>query len=145
MRSASRVLLDFSSSFVRYLVTTVTSPEFGGGYGIALSDREETLIAAMLVHYQNEQGDARGVDLLAGGYVESHEITIDNAVLRPLFVDPQRTGATVANDPARRKDTADAILDRIEVQVAEASEISRHARGIFPIAFMEFERKDKDS
>ncbi|WP_421761449.1 helicase-related protein [Devosia sp.] len=131
--AAGRTLLDFSSTFVRHLVDTVTRAEFGGGFGVIETDVADQLIGAMLVHFQNEQGEPRGVDLIAATRDQLGHIAVDNSGLRPLFERAQRTSATVSADPKGRKDRIDAIFDRIESEVAAVSEISRHAGGLFAI------------
>lgn len=135
-RRQNRVLLDFSSDFVRYLVDCVTKSEFGGGYGVVLSE-EQQLTAAMLVHYQNEQGEPRGVDLLVGSQVAGGKPQVDNSALRPLFGSYQTTGRPIINDPRVRNAAVEALLDRIEVHVAAASEESRHANGLFVLGVVE--------
>src|SRR5690606_22499199 len=107
----SRTLLDFSSSFVRFLVESVTRPEFGGGFGVIPSVSGSRLIAAMLVHYQNEQGDPRGVDLVAGSRDATGQTEVDNSSLRPLFESYQRTGASATAEPADRKHAVDAVFE----------------------------------
>ncbi|MER8912818.1 DEAD/DEAH box helicase [Mesorhizobium sp. M0761] len=138
-RISNRLLLDFSSPFVRFLVDTVTRPEFGGGYGVIAGESSGQLIAAMLIHYQNEQGEPRGIDLLVGIKGEAADIVVDNSQLRPLFEGYQRPGMPQPADPSERKAAVEAIFDRIEVEAARASEISRHASGLFPIGILEYQ------
>jgi superfamily II DNA or RNA helicase len=135
-RFQNRVLLDFSSEYVRYLVESVTRPEFGGGYGVVVTNRI-SLLAAMLVHYQNEQGEPRGVDLLVGSTSDNRPPEVDNSALRALFDGYQVTGKAAANDPTSRNDAAEAIIDRIEAHVAGVSEVSRHANGLFALGIVE--------
>lgn len=136
---AGRVLLDFSSSFVRYLVDIVTRSEFGGGFGVVKNADSDLLIAAMLIHFQNEQGESRGVDLIAASRSTSGSIVVDNSSLRSLFEGVQITGTLSVIDPKERSDRITAIFDRIEAQAAGVSEISRHAGGLFPIGIVAFE------
>jgi superfamily II DNA or RNA helicase len=143
--AGSRVLLDFSTSFVRHLVDLVTRAEFGGGYGVIHRHAEPSMIAAMLVHYQNEQGEPRGVDLLAASRRTTGEVQVDNASLRTLFEAPQLTGRATDNDPQARKHRLDAVLERIEADVAIRSEISRHAGGLFPIGIVESDSVDSQN
>jgi superfamily II DNA or RNA helicase len=141
-RRSNRTLLDFSSSFVRYLVDVVTRPEFGGGYGVVSVGDSLELLAAMLIHYQNEQGDPRGVDLLVGARDKDGAIAIDNSRLRPLFGDYQKTDAPKNIEPSLRKGVVESIFDRIEVEVSVASDASRHPNGLFPIGIVEFQIKE---
>ncbi len=137
--SSGRILLDFSSTFVSYLVTSVTRPEFGGGFGAIAAGEEHLLIAAMLIHFQNEQGQHRGADLVAASRDQSGHIEVDNSRLRTLFERVQRTGLIEASDPKDRMDRIEAVLDRIETRVAALSEITRHAGGIFPVGIVQLD------
>ena len=141
-RYANRTLLDFSSSFVRFLVESVTRSEFGGGFGVVPARGGDRLIAAMLVHFQNEQGDPRGVDLIAGARNSDGRTEVDNSALRPLFDGYQPTERAVANDPTARKQAVDAVFDRIEAHVASVSEAARHSNGLFPIGIIEARADD---
>jgi superfamily II DNA or RNA helicase len=137
-RDAGRMLLDFSSSFVRYLVSEVTAPEFGGGYGcsgqLAVADR---VCAAVLVHYQNEQGEPRGLEMMAAERSQSGQVVVDNAVLRVLFEKEQKTIAPADIDARTRCEVIEALLDRAEIKVAENCGPYRYANGIFPLAAIE--------
>jgi len=141
-RFQSRIVLDFSSSIVRYLVDSVTRAEFGGGFGVVTNSNLHNIVAAVLVHYQNEQGDPRGVDLLAGARSEEGKIVVDNGVIRPLFECYQNGGLPTSTLAEERKSMLDAVLDRIEVEVASNSEVMRHANGIFAIGIVERSRPD---
>lgn len=140
-RYANRVLLDFSSSFVRHLTDVVTAPEFGGGYGSIDTDLNQ-LVAASLVHYQNEQGDRRGTDLVVATCDGAGSIAINNAALRPLFERYARTGSVRTADPRARQSQIEAVLDRIEAYVADGSELSRLPNGLFPLGVMEWNHSE---
>jgi hypothetical protein len=136
-RSAGRILLDFSSSFVRYLVDLVTSAEFGGLYGAGRAKGVERILAGMIVHYQNEQGDPRGSELLVGVRKQDGTTGIDNRAIRPLF-DEVVAGATrQPDDRWARMAALEAVFDRIEVRAGESATAYRHIRGIFPLAILE--------
>src|SRR5690606_15302325 len=132
-----RTILDFSSALVRFLVDHVTQPEFGGGYGVVNSPGLMDLIAAVVVHYQNEQGEPRGVDLLVGGRHHDGAVVVDNALLRPLFHRPQIAGAPNSTAANERKAMIDAIIDRIEVDIASRFESTRHANGVFVVGIIQ--------
>jgi superfamily II DNA or RNA helicase len=136
-RFEGRVLLDFSSEFVRYLVESVTRPEFGGGYGVVCDSDHLGLIAATLVHFQNEQGEPRGIDLVAGVRQPNGLVVVDNSVVRPLFSANLLSGLVGTGAHDERRASVDAILDRIELDVAEFGDSMRHANAIFPIGIVE--------
>lgn len=135
--NTARLLLDFSSSFVRYLVGAVTDQAFGGSYGFTVrNDISGSVSLACLVHYQNEQGDRRGLELIAATYGR-RGIEVDNSILRNFFGSVQQTGTPPETLPTERKDHADALIDRLELRVAENCSAYRHANGIFLLGILE--------
>jgi len=135
--TGSRVLLDFSSALVRFLVDNVSRPEFGGGYGVLNAPDLAPLLAAAVVHYQNEQGEQRGVDLLVAGRTPNGDIRVDNGLIKPLFNGRQTPGKPVVLSADGRKAAIDALLERIEVDVASAFESGRHANSLFAVGVIE--------
>lgn len=133
----TRILLDFSSPFVRYLVDFVTRPEFGGGFGVVPVHEEPSVLAAMLVHFQNDQGEPRGIDLLVGTRDKAGAIKIDNSLVRPLFLAHQETVAVSAMDPTPRRNVVESIFDRIEIEVSGSTDQQRLPNGLFPIGIVE--------
>jgi hypothetical protein len=135
---ANRVLLDFSSSFVRYLVSQVTDEAFGGGYGYTLDWSERQAISlAMLVHYQNDQGDPRGIELVSAHRAPDGSIELDNRRLRSLFGAEQRTGKPETADAAWRRDVFEALADRVEAEAAAAGVAQRHANSVVALGVVE--------
>jgi len=133
-----RVLLDFSSSFVRYLVEQVTDEGFGGGYGVSIgAEGGNAVCAAMLARYQNEQGEPRGLELMAARQMEDQSVEIDNSCLRPLFAAEQATGTPSELSADRRKNLIDAIFDRVEAEVGANCGPYRHTNSMFPIGIIE--------
>lgn len=135
--TGSRVLLDFSSGIVRFLVDHVSRPEFGGGYGVLAAPDMVPLLAAVVVHYQNEQGQARGTDLLVAGRASDGSVVVDNGLLKPLFDGAKYKGRPLQKRPEDRKTAIESMVDRIEVEVAAGFESGRHANGIFMVGVIE--------
>jgi hypothetical protein len=138
-RASSRILLDFTSSFVRQLVLWVTDPEFGGGFGVlSIPLPGAPTLLAEIVHYQSDQGDDRGTDLIVGAKFENGLVEIANAVIRPLFDSVQATRAVTAEiDQTARNELLNAVFDRVELAVAENCTPFRHPKGLFPLAILE--------
>lgn len=127
-----RTPLDFASSFVRYLVHETALPDFGGGYGVlpAAVDGPMTL-AAFSVRFQNDQGEPRGVELVVARRGRDGAIELDNGAIRPLFDSIVRDGRVEKQEATTRAQAFDAMLDRIEVRVADATTRFRYPNGIF--------------
>lgn len=135
---SARVLLDFSSPFVRYLVAQVTDEAFGGGYGHTLDwEQQQAVALAVLVHYQNDQGDRRGVELVAAHRGPDNRVELDNRRLRSLFDTAQRTGTPAGVDPAWRANVFEALLDRVEAEVASVGMPQRHANSLVVLGVVE--------
>lgn len=132
------VLLDFAAAFLRHLVTLVTAPEFGGGYGmIARADMAGAVLAAFLARFQNDQGHPTGEDLMVGLRAVDGSVDIDTSHLRPLFRSPQVSSEARRNDPGERKESYEAIRDQIELMVADRCSRFRHPNSIVPIGILE--------
>lgn len=63
----------------------MSRPEFGGEYGVVATPDIARLLAAVVVHYQNEQGEPGGIDLLIAGKATDCSIVVDNGLMKPLF------------------------------------------------------------
>lgn len=64
-RTRDTVLLDFSTSFVQFLVQIAIAEEFGGSHAAFASDAIETdLFAVFLARFQNDQGQPQGERLI---------------------------------------------------------------------------------
>lgn len=135
---SGRVLLDFASPFVRALVGWVTDEAFGGGYGFTTSmSNTGTVSLAMLVHYQNDQGEPRGLELVAAHKDNSGRTELDNRYLRDLFAIEQSTGEPAVVSPRDRADAFEALVDRIEADAATSSHDQRQVRGLFALGVIE--------
>jgi superfamily II DNA or RNA helicase len=128
------VLLDFSTTFVRFLIETMTSTEFGGAYGAFENRAIPDFFSVFLARYQNDQGRAQGEKLIiidrgsGGAFQES------NRVIHALLEGPQVTGPPRAKDASVRKSELDAARDRAEVVMAEDLSRFRHPNDLVIIA-----------
>jgi superfamily II DNA or RNA helicase len=115
-------IVDFASPLVRFLVAETTSESFGGSFGVAAADPVLggwDAIVGVLAHYQSEQGEARGVSLLAAG-VKEGQTTVDNRILRSLFGHSIGSGVSEGAEISSRLARFDTIVDPLEVAAAES-------------------------
>ena len=134
------VLLDFSTTFVRFLIETMTSPEFGGAYGAFENSKMPDFFSVFLARYQNDQGRAQGekliiIDRSSGGTFEESD-----SVIQVLLEGPQVTGSPRESDAIGRKAELDAARDRAEVVMAKDLSRFRHPNDLVIIASGETSR-----
>jgi hypothetical protein len=83
------VLLDFSTTFVRFLIETVTSPEFGGAYGVFDNPAMPDFFSVFLARYQNDQGRSQGERLIIINRESDGRFEEGNRVIHALLEGPQ--------------------------------------------------------
>jgi superfamily II DNA or RNA helicase len=120
------VLLDFSTTFVRFLIETVTSPEFGGAYGAFENSTMPDFFSVFLARYQNDQGRSQGERLIIINRESDGTLGESNRIIHALLDGPQRTGSPRSNDAQVKKAELDAARDRAEVIMAKELSRFRH-------------------
>jgi hypothetical protein len=131
-------LLDFSSSFVRYLVQATTAPDFGGGYAAFRSDiLTVPFFAAFTARFQNDQGKSQEESLLVVSRDQEGVISIDNSVIEPLFVCKLESGVASINEPALRQEQFGAVRTLAECAMAENTTRFRHPNDLVLLAIGE--------
>jgi hypothetical protein len=120
------VLLDFSTTFVRFLIETVTSPEFGGAYGAFDNPTIPDFFSVFLARYQNDQGRSQGERIIIINRESDGRFEEGNRVIHALLEGPQVTGSPRSNDAPARKAELDAARDRAEVIMAKDLSRFRH-------------------
>jgi hypothetical protein len=128
------VLLDFSTTFVRFLIETMTSSEFGGAYGAFENTKMPDFFAVFLARYQNDQGRTQGEKLIIIDRNSGSEFQENNRVLQTLLDSPQVTGSPRESDAFVRKAEFDAARDRAEVVMAQDLSRYRHPNDLVIIA-----------
>lgn len=129
--SSSLVLLDFQNSFVRYLVSTVIAPEFGGGFAPVPHDiLEGDQLVAFLCRWQNEQAELLDHEVVFARRNGTGEISIDPTSVHSLFEAEVPTAALRLDDAQHRIDTLEAMRDRIETAVAQSVTKFRHVNDL---------------
>lgn len=128
------VLLDFSTTFVRFVIQTVTSTEFGGAYGAFENPAMPDFFSVFLARYQNDQGRSQGERLIVINREKGGTFEESNRLIHTLLEGPQVTGPTRANDALARKTELDAARDRAEIVMAEDLSRFRHPNDLVIIA-----------
>jgi hypothetical protein len=103
-------LIDFSGTFLRYLVNAVTAADFGGSYAtFAEESNFPKFFAVFLARFQDDQGHHQGENLIVVRH-EDDSIAVDGQFLSRLFDAPLRDADPIKRDPP----DALAVCDRTE-------------------------------
>jgi hypothetical protein len=129
------VLLDFSTTFVQFLIQTITSAEFGGAYAaFAIDPTMPEFFSVFLARYQNDQGRPQGEKLIVVDRDSDGSIEVSNRIIARLLEGPQSTGLPRPKDAALRRSELDAASDRAEIVMAEDLSRFRHPNDLIVIA-----------
>jgi len=113
----STVLLDFSTTFVQELVRLATAPEFQGGYGSGtVPGTTERHVAAFLIRWQSDQGEAAGEELAIAQRLPDGRVEIDSSIVGLLLRAPIRDHDPLMRNESERKTALQAMQDRVELQ-----------------------------
>ncbi len=130
-------LIDFSGTFLRYLVNSVTAAEFGGSYATFAEDALlPKFFAVFLARYQDDQGHHQGEDLIVVQQ-ENESLTVDGKFLGRLFETALQDGESIRRDPLVKKAELDAARDRAELAMAKAVTQFRHPNDLVTLAVAE--------
>jgi hypothetical protein len=128
-------LLDFSTTFVQFLIKTITSAEFGGAYAaFAIDPPISEFFSVFLARYQNDQGHPQGEKLIVVDRDSNGSFDVSNRIIARLLEGPQPTGLPRLKDAASRRSELDAALDRAEIVMAKDLSRFRHPNGLMVIA-----------
>jgi len=131
------VLIDFSGTFLRYLVNAVTAADFGGSYAtFAESNNLPQFFAVFLARFQDDQGHHQGENLIVVRQ-DNDSIAVDGQFLSRLFDAPLRDADPVRKDPAIKKAELDAARDRAELAMANDVTQFRHPNDLVTLAVAE--------
>lgn len=129
------VLLDFSTTFVQFLIRTITAAEFGGAYAsFAAAPGLPEFFSVFLARYQNDQGRPEGDKLIIIDKDGSGSFEVSNRILARLLERPQLTGLPRPRDAASRKSELEAASDRAEIVMAQDLSRFRHPNDLIVIA-----------
>ena len=131
------VLIDFSGTFLRHLVTTVSASEFGGSYANFAGESEfPDFFAVFLARFQDDQGHHQGENLIVVRQEEG-SLTLNSQFLRRLFEAPLRDADPIKRNPAVKKEEFDAARDRAELAMAQDVTQFRHPNDLVTLAVAE--------
>jgi hypothetical protein len=130
-------LIDFSGTFLRYLVNAVTAADFGGSYATFAAESDfPKFFAVFLARFQNDQGHHQGENLIVVRQ-DNDSITVDAQFLSRLFDAPLRDADPIKRDPPVKKAELDAARDRAELAMAEDITQFRHPNDLVTLAVAE--------
>jgi ERCC4-related helicase len=128
-------LIDFSGSFLRYLVRAVTAAEFGGSYAVFASEPDyPALFAVFLARFQDDQGHHQGENLIVIHKDGSNSFAEQGQFLHHLFSAPLRDAKLIARDPLVKKTELDSARDRAELAMARDLTQFRHPNDLVMLA-----------
>jgi len=130
-------LIDFSGTFLRYLVSAVTAGDFGGSYATFEEDSDfPKFFAVFLARFQDDQGHHQGEDLIVVRQ-ENDSIAVDSGFLGRLFDAPLRDADPIKRDALVKKAQLDAARDRAELAMANDVTQFRHPNDLVTLAVAE--------
>ncbi|MEY9589785.1 ERCC4-related helicase [Bradyrhizobium yuanmingense] len=129
------VLLDFSTTFVQFLIRTITAAEFGGAYAsFATIPELPEFFSAFLARYQNDQGRPEGEKLIIIEKNSDGSFEVSNRIVARLLEGAQPTGLPRVKDAALRRSELEAASDRAEIVMAQELSRFRHPNDLIVIA-----------
>lgn len=136
-RADSEVLLDFSTSFLNWVVRQASAEQFGGSYAAIRGDFDFKLFAAFLARYQNDQGHIQSEQLFVVRQDIDESFQIDNQIVRKLLGGVVSDAPAATIDPAERKKLLEAARDRVEVRMVEELTRFKHPNDLVLLAAAE--------
>jgi hypothetical protein len=128
------VLLDFSTTFVRFLIQTITSAEFGGAYAAFADPALPEFFSVFLARYQNDQGRPQGEKLIVVDRDKCGSFEVSSRVIDKLLEGPQTNGLPHVKDASSRRSELDAAADRAEIIMAQDLSRFRHPNDLIVVA-----------
>ncbi len=128
------VLLDFSTTFVQFLMQTITSAEFGGTYAAFANPAMPEFFSVFLARYQNDQGRPQGERLIIVEREKNGSLDVSNRIIHKLLEGPQIGGLPQLKDAVLRKSELEAASDRAEIVMAEDLSRFRHPNDLIVVA-----------
>ncbi|UPK39531.1 DEAD/DEAH box helicase [Bradyrhizobium sp. 186] len=130
-------LIDFSGTFLKYLVTSVTAADFSGSYATFAEEANfPKFFAVFLARFQDDQGHHQGENLIVVQQ-EEDSIEVDGKFLSRLFDGPLRDADPIKRDPTTKKAELDAARDRAELAMAKDVTQFRHPNDLVTLAVAE--------
>jgi superfamily II DNA or RNA helicase len=130
-------LIDFSGTFLKYLVNAVTAADFEGSYATFAGETSfPRFFAVFLARFQDDQGHHQGENLIVVRQ-EEDSLGVDGKFLSRLFDGPFRDADPIKRDPTTKKAELDAARDRAELAMAKDVTQFRHPNDLVTLAVAE--------
>jgi hypothetical protein len=136
-QAGKEALLDFSTSFLNWVVGEVTADQFGGSYAAIQADVDLRFFAAFLARYQNDQGHVQSERLLVVAQGSDEALAIDNQIIRSLLGGVAADAPPAAIEPGERNKLLEAARDRAELKMAEELTRFKHPNDLVLLAAAE--------
>lgn len=130
-------LLDFSTSFLNWVVSEVSAQQFGGSYAAIRDDLDVKFFAAFLARFQNDQGHIQSEKLFLVSQNSGHSLEVDNQIVRKLLSCPIADARPATTEVADRNSLLEAVRDRVEVQMARELTRFKHPNDLVLLAAAE--------
>jgi hypothetical protein len=134
-----RILIDFSTQFLNWLVASVTADHFGGSYAALASRCAEEFVAAFLARFQNDQGHTLSEKLIVLTQEPGSTPVVNTSIVRRFLSGGCEDGVPRARDPADRKRQMDLARDHAELLMAQELTRFKHPNDLVTLAAGEFQ------
>lgn len=134
-RQDQEALLDFSTSFLRWVIGEATAESFGGGYaGLTLGDANLKCFAAFLARFQNDQGRIQSEKLMLVSQGQDGSFAIDNSLVRRMLASAPKGMVAPPSTPSERAQQLEAARDRVEISMVEELTRFKHPNDLVLLA-----------
>lgn len=116
----SLTLIDFGTAFLRHLVTSSGSPEFGGGHAALEVDGITGHLGAFLARWQSDQGDPLGEELHIFRRSPFGDVEPDDAAVIVLLREPVSSVVSPpVTDAAVRREDLVVLTAAVEAELSQ--------------------------
>lgn len=134
-----RILIDFSTQFLNWLVGSVTADHFGGSYAALTMQGAEEFIATFLARFQNDQGHTLSERLIVLTQEPGSAPVVNTSIVRRLLSQGCEDGVPRVRDPADRKRQMDLARDHAELLMAQELTRFKHPNDLVTLVAGEFQ------
>jgi hypothetical protein len=133
-----RILIDFSTNFLNWLVRNVAAEHFNGSYAVLAGPETTEFIAAFLARFQNDQGHTLSERLVVLTQETGSQPMMNSNIVRKLLSQVGDDGAPKVRDATDRKRQMDVARDRAELLMAQELTRFKHPNDLVTLAVGEF-------
>lgn len=129
------ILLDFETSFFRFLISRAKSHAFDGFYASAIAPSEGIgALCAFKLRWQNDQGEGLTEELLALFADNNGKILANPPVLADLLMSPLASAPTPNGDATARAKAFDKLIQEANRRLEGESTRFKHPNGLVQLA-----------